>query len=153
MLYYFDSSAVVKRYAEEKGSQWVVRITDSAVDAIYISQIGIVEIAAALSRKRRTRELTAEAYEAALFLFLDEVRREIFGVMPVQDEVVQGAIRLTQRHALRGYDAVQLASALTLNGGLVAAGLSPLVFVSADAALCQAAEAEGLVGCCPAAQE
>lgn len=42
----------------------------------------------------------------------------------------------TDLDGLRGYDAVHLASALSLT--------EPVVFASADAALCQAAQIEGL---------
>jgi predicted nucleic acid-binding protein len=54
------------------------------------------------------------------------------------------AIDLTRRHKLRGYDAVQLASALTANSALMAEGFSGLVFVSADDDLLVAANAESL---------
>jgi len=46
--------------------------------------------------------------------------------------------------ALGGYDAVQLATALTANAVLTAANLPPLVFVAADDDLLAAARAEGL---------
>jgi predicted nucleic acid-binding protein len=45
---------------------------------------------------------------------------------------------------LRGYDAVQLATALETNRKRLSDGLSALVFVSADAELNNAAQAEGL---------
>ena len=54
------------------------------------------------------------------------------------------AVDLTQRHRLRGYDAVQLATALAAESSLVAAGLPGLTFVAADADLVAAARAEGL---------
>src|SRR4029450_11028796 len=41
-----------------------------------LGQVGIVEIAAALSRKVRTQELSHDEYEAALWLFLMDVRNE-----------------------------------------------------------------------------
>lgn len=48
MVYYFDSSATVKRYASEKGSHWIRDIVEPAAEnIIYIGQIGVVEIAAA----------------------------------------------------------------------------------------------------------
>lgn len=75
MMYGFDSSAVVKRYAPEAGSAWVRQImAATSDDTIYLAQVSIVEIAAALSRKVRTRELSQEAYTAALWLFLTDVR-------------------------------------------------------------------------------
>jgi hypothetical protein len=58
--------------------------------------------------------------------------------------VVEQAVQLTQRHRLRGYDAVQLATALDANATLVAAGLPALTFVAADDDLLAAARAEGL---------
>ena len=75
MMCCFDSSAVVKRYAPEAGSTWVKRIVALASeDTIYLGQVGMVEIAAALSRKVRTHELSRADYEAALWLFLTDVR-------------------------------------------------------------------------------
>jgi hypothetical protein len=58
--------------------------------------------------------------------------------------VVERAKLFLERHSLRAYDAVQLASALLTNDTLQAIGLPPLVFLSADAHLLVAAEAEGL---------
>ena len=70
MTYCFDSSAVVKRYAPERGSTWVKSIVQPiAGNAVYLAQISVVEIAAALSRKVRTHEFRREDYEAALGLF------------------------------------------------------------------------------------
>ena len=60
-------------------------------------------------------------------------------------QVVRRAEDLLAVHPLRTYDAVQLASALESNTRLVTAGLSPVIFVSADARLLVAAVAEGLM--------
>jgi len=145
MLYYFDSSAVVKRFAPEKGSEWVKSIAEHPEDnTIYLGQIGIVEIAAALSKKVRTNELSLADYEATLALFLIDVRNEEYIIAPLSDRIVEVAVDLTRRHPLRGYDAVHLATALIVNAALLEAELPPLIFVSADAILCEAARQEGL---------
>jgi predicted nucleic acid-binding protein len=145
MLYCFDSSALVKRYAPEPGSAWVKGICAPASEhTVCLGQVGIVEIAAALSRKVRTSELSPDDYEAALGLFLTDVRDEEYVMAPLSDHVVRLAVELTRRHPLRGYDAVHLATAMTLNAALLAADLPPLVFVAADARLCEAARGEGL---------
>src|SRR5467141_1778369 len=161
MLYCFDSSAVVKRYATERGSAWVRSIVPSdAENTIYLGQVGIVEIAAALSRKVRTQELSHDEYEAALWLFLMDVRNDEYVVTPLSDYIVELAVNLTRRHPLRGYDTVHLATAIALNNrhyrkqflaiestsvkatkalfpimsnALMSAGLSQLVFAAADA--------------------
>jgi predicted nucleic acid-binding protein len=68
-----------------------------------------------------------------------------FSTLNLDDLVIGTAINLTQRHPLRGYDAVHLATALRLSEALTDEALEPLTFVSADDVLCQAAEAEGLM--------
>jgi len=66
-------------------------------------------------------------------------------IIPVTDAVVEQAVQLTQRHRLRGYDAMQLALGLDAHATTVAAGLPALTFVAADDDLLAAASAEGLV--------
>jgi hypothetical protein len=51
---------------------------------------------------------------------------------------------LAKAHALRGYNAVQLASAIQANQDRISIGGSPLTFISADTHLNTAATAEGL---------
>ncbi|MEK7727292.1 MAG: type II toxin-antitoxin system VapC family toxin [candidate division KSB1 bacterium] len=146
MVYYLDSSIAVKRYALEKGSDWAKSIfTPTADNKVYLGQIGIVEIAAALSKKVRTQELTQENYEAALDLFLAAVENEEYFIASLNEEIVSGAVDLTRRHPLRGYDAVHLATAIALNTTFSEASLPSLAFASSDKILCEAAQKEGLV--------
>jgi len=120
MLYYFDSSAAVKRYAPERGGEWVKFIAEPTEgNIVYLGQVGIVEIAAALSRKVRTNELTQEDYEAVLWLFLADIQDEEYIIAPLSDQVVKLAVDLTRRHPLRGYDAVHLGTAIILNTALL----------------------------------
>jgi hypothetical protein len=58
--------------------------------------------------------------------------------------VINQAILLAQAHALRGYDAVQLAAAVTVKTRLFSIRLPPTILVSADNALNIAAANEGL---------
>jgi predicted nucleic acid-binding protein len=58
--------------------------------------------------------------------------------------IAHGAIALTARQALRGYDATHLATAIVANRGLARRKLPVLTFVSADHTLLAAAIAEGL---------
>ncbi len=145
MIYYFDSSTAVKRYAAEKGSRWVKDLVEPAAgNVIHLGQIGVVEIAAALSKKVRTRELTQENYEAALQLFLADVQNEEYITASLSDPIIQLAVDLTKRYSLRGYDAVHLATAISLNTALKEAELPAIIFVSGDRLLCEAARAERL---------
>jgi uncharacterized protein len=57
-----DTSALVKRYAREQGTGWVVGLVRRG--NVYIARITGPELVAALSRKVRTGELAATDYRA-----------------------------------------------------------------------------------------
>ncbi|MEK6287855.1 MAG: type II toxin-antitoxin system VapC family toxin [Acidobacteriota bacterium] len=60
-------------------------------------------------------------------------------------ELAEQAASLAEKHGLRGYDAVQLATAVEANQVRDSLGLSKLIFVSADRALNKAALSEALL--------
>ncbi|WP_304452028.1 type II toxin-antitoxin system VapC family toxin [Nocardiopsis sp. YSL2] len=112
MSLFADSSAVVKLYAAEHGSDAMLGLTDPVV----LSQLTQVEVPAALWKKQRMGELSVEdtgilvsAFEADYFGTPREPRR--FSAAVVSAEILEEAVRLTAVHGLRAYDAVQLASA------------------------------------------
>ncbi|MFQ5813692.1 MAG: type II toxin-antitoxin system VapC family toxin [Anaerolineae bacterium] len=144
MRYFLDTSAVVKRYAPERGSRWIKSLIENPKISVTIVQICIVEVAAALARKVRTGEISRNSCQKALTRFLADMDTGDYEIAKLDDEVVSFAVGLTQRHPLRGYDAVHLAAALVLNRALLEVGLSPLIFVAADNMLCKAAEKEKL---------
>jgi len=144
MRYFLDTSAVVKRYAPERGSRWIKGLIENPENSVTIVQICIVEVAAALARKVRTGEISRDSCQKALTRFLADVDTGDYEIAKLDDEVVSFAVGLTQRHPLRGYDAVHLAAALVLNRALVEVGLSPLTFVAAYDVLCEAAREEKL---------
>jgi predicted nucleic acid-binding protein len=67
-----------------------------------------------------------------------------YRLLPTEGRIVDQAIVLVQRHFLRAYDAVQLATAITVHESMVFHRLPPIVFLSADDDLIAAARAEGL---------
>ena len=141
--HYLDSSALVKRYAEERGTGWVESLCDDVTSAVVMAHIGLVEIAAALAGKRRSGLLAAPQYDQLLDeLLLDAQSRYV--LVRVTEFIVDEAIELTSRHRLRGYDAVHLACALSVNRLLLDRHQSPLILVAADRDLLAAARALGL---------
>jgi hypothetical protein len=67
-----------------------------------------------------------------------------FEVVDLDAAVVRRALAVAEQRALRGYDCIQLGTALVTNDLRVGAGLDPIVLVSADADLNAAAALEGL---------
>ena len=149
-LLYLDSSAVVKIYIPETGSPWVRSLVEAVTpegeweNEIAFTKIGIVEIVAAIAKRRRMRDITAKQQKRLIANFLDDCA-ERFAKFDADDGVIKLAVDLAQRHPLRGYDAVHLATAITLNRTLVASKLPLLTFISADNVLCKAAKEEGLL--------
>ncbi|MBI3823949.1 MAG: type II toxin-antitoxin system VapC family toxin [Planctomycetes bacterium] len=143
-VYMMDSSAIVKRYASEIGSAWIMGITDPAAgNEIWVVRITAVEVVSALARRVRGGSIDPVDGDVAIALFKNDLQDE-YQIIEVTEALVDRAMALAEKHVLRGYDAVQLAAAFELNAILTASGLVALTFVAADAALNAAAVAEGL---------
>jgi predicted nucleic acid-binding protein len=143
---YFDSSALVKRYLTETGSDEVLALTDQTIRryTLIIAEITRVEVAAAFSaRHRASGGISHRERNDALRLFLKHCDSE-YHLTPFTPAIISRAVTLTQNYRLRGYDAAQLATALVVNETLLEAGLSNLTFIAADDDLLVAAHAEGL---------
>jgi predicted nucleic acid-binding protein len=142
--YFFDSSAIVKRYVNEAGTVWVTSLIDpTAGNEILVARISGVEVVAAIKRRERIGTTSLQDALVAVTNF----RRDFavfFTVLEISASLIADAMSLAERHDVRGYDAVQLAAALEVNRRRTALGLSPSVLVSADQSLNQAGVAEGL---------
>ena len=142
---FLDSSALVKRYALETGTAWINQLCDPANSrTLLIASVTLVEVAAALASKRRSQEITSEAYGQVMQDFIRDAATQ-YRVLGVDQRIVTLGVQLTSRQKLRGYDAVQLAVALTVNAAFTDPQLSPLTFVCADRDLLTAANNEGLL--------
>jgi len=142
--YYVDTSALIKRYIDEVGSDWL-RATLSAQPppSIIVVHLVIVEVTSALTRRIREDTLTPTDYVQVQNAFRADCLNEYEMVTAVGD-IIDQANRLLEKHPLRAYDAVHLAAAVVANQQLLAHGFAPLIFLSADGRLNKAATAEGL---------
>ena len=137
--YFLDGSAVMKRYVQEIGTVWVRALTASGTgNFFYLARITDVEVTAALARRRGQPGVSVVQAVAALRQFRRDFGQD-YRVVEITIALLQRAAQLADTHALRGYDAVQLAVALDVH-----ARDQALVLVSADAELNAAATAEGL---------
>ncbi len=142
--YFVDSSGLVKRYVQEPGTAWVRRLTRrNPSTIIYIAHITTVEVTCAIARRRKGRTITTAKASSILRRFDQHIagRYTVIGVTPA---LLEQARRLGRTHALRAYDAVQLAVALEANRYHRDKGSAPVILISADQALNDAALAEGL---------
>ena len=110
MMVYLDSSALVKCYGEEAGALDTIDLIDAA-ELVATSLVTRVEVASALARAVRRGILGPDAGHEAFRAFSDEARRLIH--VPVTERVLARAQTFVWEFGLRGYDAVQLASAVS----------------------------------------
>jgi uncharacterized protein len=128
----------------ETGSAWVNTLFDPALNnEVFISAITPVEITAAITRRARGGTMTAADAAAISNLFCADLRTS-YQVVSLTDVLIARAMTVAETYGLRGYDAVQLATALEINVLLAGSGLPPLTFVSADRDLNAVAASEGL---------
>lgn len=111
MAVYLDTSALVKLYAEEEKREIVFEAVDSS-EVVATSTVAYAEACAALTRRRREGNMNEEEYRRAVERLNREWRS--YERLAVSNLVAYRAGELAERHALRGFDAVHLASALRL---------------------------------------
>ena len=135
MIVYFDTSGLLKLFVDEPHTE-EVRVWARAADAVALSRVTLPEAVAVIARRQRRGDVSLPAarslageietfWRASTVVELDEER----------------AAGLAFGHGLSGFNAVQLAGALTTHD---IAGGEALAFSSFDAALNRAAVAEGL---------
>ena len=141
--YFFDSSALVKAYIAEAGTNWVRVILDDPRHRISISALAEVEVISALTRRFNEGDLTRDELEQTC----DELSQDCatYFVVDVTSQILEASVANARNHSLRAYDAVQLASATALSTALLVQGNAvEFILVSADNALNDAARREGL---------
>jgi predicted nucleic acid-binding protein len=135
LIVYLDTSGLMKLFVEEEHTE-ETRNWARAADAIALSRVTLPEASSAIGRRHRAgglalpsaRRLVREIaafWHAATVVELDEVR----------------AADVAFKHGLRGFDAIQLAGALSTREH---AGGETFAFASFDLALNKAARSEGL---------
>lgn len=142
--FFCDSSAIVKRYVNETGSNFVDGLADvQSGNILLLARITRVEVVAAIARRLKNGSVTPADAQNAVAAFQHDLTNNYFTV-EITPVLLSVAMNLATKHALRGYDAVQLAAALEANDERAANGLPSLTLISADTELNAAAQAEGL---------
>ena len=141
--YYFDSSALVKRYVIETGTDWVNGLYADFDHTIYLARITGAEIVAALFRRVRTGDLSPADAGKVATRFKQDFRSR-YQIVEVTEKIVDTAMDVAEKYSLRGYDSVQLAASLELNLVRNSLSLSQIIFVCADTVLNEVAESAGL---------
>lgn len=139
-ILYLDTSALVKLYVQERGSENLIALaTDAAGHRMAILSLARVEFRSAVRRRQRAGDIDPQVADV-LIAALAQQLQDFFVEQSVTEAALDEAQWLIDMHALRAYDAVQLAGARQLD----LAGSQDIIFVCSDGQLCAVAERVGL---------
>lgn len=132
MRVFFDTSAWVKRYQQEAGSDRVRTLVAQSIEVIS-SKIVLPETVSAFCRLRREERLNREQYQLLKLQLLEDVRH--MELLELSSETLAFCINVLEQFNLRAMDAIHIGTALTVRVDS---------FVSADQRQLAAAKALGL---------
>ncbi|MGH2556688.1 MAG: type II toxin-antitoxin system VapC family toxin [Actinomycetota bacterium] len=111
MIAYFETSALLKLMLNEEGAEQAATLWASA-DVVVAGRLAYPEARAALAAAVRGGRLSAPGHNNAVGQLQRRWRQ--LHVVDLDQDLAEAAGDLAERHALRGYDAVHLASALAV---------------------------------------
>lgn len=142
--YFLDTSALVKRYMTETGTTWIETLTDPDSDnKIILARVTWVETLSAFTRLHRENKIVPSLLAQNIQVFKMDWESQ-YQIVEVEKSDFERAAELVQKHPLRAYDSIQLASALKIYSAFAQTAPNAFTFVSADDRLINAAQTENL---------
>lgn len=132
MNLYLDSSALIKRYIHEAGSEKVLNLCARAED-IVLSVLCVPETVSTFCRLMRERRMSGEIYGLLKRDFQEDLHQT--SLVPLTSDVIETSIHCLEKSSVGTLDAIHLATALRANCDL---------FLSADIRQQKAARVMGL---------
>jgi len=115
MNYYFDTSALIKRYIDEDGSERVETLFEQA-DSICVSFVTKIECISTLRRLLLEGLLDQSNYTALKAEVVEDF--EYFTVVDNTEFIQNLCIQLIDKHQLKTLDSIQLACAVEIRNQL-----------------------------------
>ncbi len=137
MNLYIDTSALIKFYIREAGTEQVIALFNQQ-PLVATAALTQAEIASAMAKAIRLGWVEYDNVSLAWRDFL--AHWSAYMRLPVSSMIIERAASIAWQHGLRAYDSVHLASALTWKDGIG----SEVVFACYDKNLLKAAYQEGL---------
>src|SRR3990172_1416607 len=118
-VFYVDTSALVKRYRTELGTEVVEELFGDPrpQDRFFISFLSILEVTSGVIRLAKGGQLQQDTAQEILARFRHDVS-EFFRVWPLNEDIAVAAVTVAETHRLRSADAIHLATAQAI-GSLV----------------------------------
>ena len=139
MIAYVDSSALVKKYVEERGTDRTRRWLEEA-ESISTSLLTPLELTSFLERSKREAKIDSPTYRRLKATIEQDLFDGVILLIGIDLDIIRLASRLIRQRRLRVQDAVQMASALKA----YKESEQEVEFICADHSLLEAARLEGL---------
>jgi len=140
-IYFLDTSALVKRYHREEGSDILDRLFEEPDAKFIISDISIIEFYSAIALKVRTGEIDEANFTSLRKLFSQDIKRGIFEIAEFtkreKSESVKILLKYGKGYSLKTLDAIQLSVMKLMEVGTIKA------IVCADEKFCRVIALEG----------
>ena len=136
--YFLDSTAFVKLFVQETGTETIIRLMESTEDNRKLVSAGTpLEIYAALKRRERSGDISVADSDSARSILRMEAARMV--QQPLNPAVLEAARQLLDRYELRSTEALQLGAAVVARE--MFQGME-ITFVSSDQRLLDSARQE-----------
>jgi len=136
---YLDSSAIVKRYVKERGTEVVDLVFDNAELGnvkIFFSIWNIGEVLGVLDRYRRRNLISSKEFESALSKFASEflklVKLHQLDLIPLYSDIIADSLDIILRYHIYEADAIQIVSSKYCNSEVFLTADKQLVEISKD---------------------
>lgn len=137
--YYFDTSALFKRYLQEQGTALVDKLF-SEQSVIYTSNLTVIEVISNLKRLMEIDQvIDLKTFNAVKDEFFKDIGGGIINIEPVTSHIIISAVELINEKYITPIDSLQLATAVILKERY-----QEIEFVCADYKLSTLARKAGL---------
>jgi len=139
VIYYWDTSAIVKVYHREEGSDRAMQMFSEVLSGEKKGAVAYVCLMETISAFTRRRKELKGNYEAIVARILQDMRDNL-SIVALEEEIMESAMKLIINHGLKTLDSIHLATALFLKKHTS----EDVAMISADRELLTAAAKEGL---------
>ncbi len=150
--FFFDASALAKRYHPEKGSN-VVELIFKKLFAqsgffVTISALGLAETVSVLVRKKNRGDLPEKSFQMVQARLMRET--STYAIQPLNNFIITRSIFLIVKHNINSSDAICLYQAISLQNLVGMQDIdNRVIFITSDKRLFRAARSEGLLALNP----
>ncbi len=145
--FYFDASALVKRYTKETGSEHINFIfSNFPMNCMMCSIMCVAELYWIFVRKKNDGRINEDDFSQASINLESEIldSHSEFHIIPIQDSLILRSMPMIQTYSVNSVDAILLRSAVDITRPIWNTG-NRLVLVSSDRRLNRAATSEGIL--------